>query len=278
MELQGQPSRASAPTSAPAPSSASAAALSNRAGASRASSGQLSGWNARNGALDWGSDARSPVRQANGISAGRQLPPADGSLTLHRQSPVNIQPSSARKATPAITPQPLQSPLSLKAHLEQLRSRQGNSQPAAADQTISTGASSIAAAAYQNGSVGVSSEPAAISFIPSTNFQYIARRRPFSPQVAGSEGIQNAEQATSKPQTAASGWDSPSDQSSASKANRECSIDSTGHEARPGLGLAAEAEDKFLRAQQLKLSAHPPIIYFDLETTGTHLLLPHQFR
>ncbi|KAK9846223.1 hypothetical protein WJX84_012471 [Apatococcus fuscideae] len=37
-------------------------------------------------------------------------------------------------------------------------------------------------------------------------------------------------------------------------------------EARPSLGLAAESEDKFLRSHPPKLSAHPPIIYFDLET------------
>ena len=80
-------------------------------------------------------------------------------------------------------------------------------------------------------------------------------------------GLSEPEQAESSPGGGASDADHPAGLASQAAMRQAPGV--AGDGARPSLGLTAEAEDKFLRALPArKLSANPPIIYFDLETTS----------
>ncbi|KAK9844493.1 hypothetical protein WJX74_003173 [Apatococcus lobatus] len=277
---------------------ATATQSSSRAGPSTASSrpspGPPSGFISRNGALDWGSSSRSAPKQANGISGNQQPAPANGNLKLGRLNAVN-NPVDVHKAPLDTRSRQLQSALSFRASLEHLRSQQSSPQAAAAPQNgfpqarptpvsgLQNGysqASPFPAAPCQHGNSEASSMPAASSQASSTEARFEpavmspqsdATAQP-SPETKPSlkpptsNGAQTAEQATSRPQAAASDWHLPSGPHNPSPASGQGFIGRVVAEARPSLGLAAESEDKFLRSHPPKLSAHPPIIYFDLET------------
>lgn len=271
------------PLSARAPASASSRASVPMAGARPS---PASGWGSRNGALDWGSNSHGPLNQGNGMPGSQRLQSGDGSMPAHRPSQVASPSTGSHKADDTGGPRQLQSPLSFAAHLDHLHSLQNTSEPAApsrngaaassadgASQANDVGQTSSAdpsmsrpSASSRNGSDASSTDGAS----QADDVGQTSAEDPSTSRASASAGMQAPEQAQSKAEPAALAQNLPLATSTASSSSKQ----SSRAEARPGLGLAAEAEDKFLRAQPSKpLSANPPIIFFDLETLGAFPLL-----